>query len=77
MQLALIIDPGKCTSCKQCELACAYENEQTFNPAKSRIRIFDFHEEARLSLTHVPNVTKLGVNKRVRSMPSPQIMPQA
>lgn len=47
MQLALVIDPGKCTSCKQCEMACAYENEQTFNPAKSRIRIFDFHEEGR------------------------------
>ena len=47
MQRALVIDPGKCTGCKQCELACSYENEGVFNPAKSRIRVFDFHQNAR------------------------------
>ena len=47
MLKALVIDPGKCTGCKQCEMACSYENEGMFNPSKSRIRVFDFHEEAR------------------------------
>lgn len=47
MLKALVIDPGKCTGCKQCEMACSYENESVFNPAKSRIRVFDFHTEAR------------------------------
>ena len=47
MHKALVIDPGKCTGCKQCELACSYVKEGVFNPAKSRIRVFDFHHEAR------------------------------
>lgn len=47
MLKALVIDPGKCTGCKQCELACSLENEGVFNISKSRIRVFDFHEEAR------------------------------
>ena len=47
MQKALVIDPGKCTGCKQCELACSYEQEGTFNISKSRIRVFDFHHDAR------------------------------
>ena len=47
MLKALEIDPGKCTGCKQCEMACSYENEGEFNVAKSRIRVFDFHTEAR------------------------------
>ena len=47
MQKTLVIDPGKCTGCKQCELACSYIKEGTFNPSKSRIRVFDFHTEGR------------------------------
>ena len=47
MQRSLHIDPGKCTGCLQCELACSYENEGVFNPAKSRIKVFTFHEEGR------------------------------
>ncbi|MEL6288951.1 MAG: 4Fe-4S dicluster domain-containing protein, partial [Pseudomonadota bacterium] len=47
MQRALVIDPGKCTGCKQCELACSHVKEGSFNPAKSRIRVFDFHQKAR------------------------------
>jgi carbon-monoxide dehydrogenase iron sulfur subunit len=47
MLKALVIDPGKCTGCKQCEMACSYENEGVFNPARSRIRVFDFHQDAR------------------------------
>ena len=28
-------------------MACSYENEGVFAPAKSRIRVFDFHQDAR------------------------------
>jgi anaerobic carbon-monoxide dehydrogenase iron sulfur subunit len=48
MLKALVIDPGKCTGCKQCEMACSLENEGEFNVAKSRIRVFDFHEQGRM-----------------------------
>ena len=47
MLRSLLIDAGKCTGCVQCELACSLENEGIFNPAKSRIRIFTFHQEGR------------------------------
>ena len=47
MQKSLVIIPSKCTGCLQCELACSYENESIFNPAKSRIKIFDFHDKGR------------------------------
>ena len=47
MQRSLVIDPGKCTGCRQCEMACSFENEGVFNPAKSRIRVFTFDAEAR------------------------------
>ena len=39
---ALYIDSEKCTSCLQCEMACSFENEGNFNPARSRIKIFEF-----------------------------------
>ena len=47
MQKSLNIDPDKCTGCLQCELACSYDNENAFNPAKSRIKVFSFHEKGR------------------------------
>lgn len=47
MQRSLNIDPGKCTGCRQCEMACSYENEGVFNPSKSRIRVFTFDADAR------------------------------
>ena len=47
MQRPLNIDPLKCTGCLQCEMACSYENEGVFNPAKSRIRVFTFHDQGR------------------------------
>ena len=47
MQKSLHIDPGKCTNCLQCEMACSYINEGVFNPAKSRIKVFTFHDEGR------------------------------
>ena len=47
MQKSLLIDPAKCTSCLQCELACSFEHTGAFNPARSRIRIFEFEHGAR------------------------------
>ncbi|MBC7572997.1 MAG: 4Fe-4S dicluster domain-containing protein [Herminiimonas sp.] len=43
MQKSLHIDAYKCTGCMQCEMACSYENYGVFNPAKSRIKVFEFH----------------------------------
>ena len=42
MLKSLVIDPELCTGCQQCELACSYAHGQGFNPAKSRIKIYDF-----------------------------------
>lgn len=47
MQKALHIDIGKCTGCLQCETACSYDNEGSFNPSKSRIKVFNFHDDGR------------------------------
>ncbi len=47
MLKSLHIDAGKCTGCRQCEMACSYVNEGSFNPAKSRIKVFEFHAEGR------------------------------
>ena len=47
MLRALKIEPEKCTGCLQCELACSLENEGVMNPAKSRIKVFTFHQEGR------------------------------
>src|SRR3990172_2140667 len=44
MQKVLHIDPEKCTGCLQCEMACSFENYGVFATAKSRIKVFDFHE---------------------------------
>ncbi len=47
MQRSLNINPIKCTGCLQCEMACSFEKEGVFNPAKSRIRVFTFHDQGR------------------------------
>jgi Fe-S-cluster-containing hydrogenase component 2 len=47
MMKSLYLDPVKCTGCLQCEMACSYENTGTFNPAKSRIKVFAFEHEGR------------------------------
>ena len=47
MHKSLLIDPQKCTSCLQCELACSFEHDGVFNPARSRIRVFEFEHGAR------------------------------
>ena len=44
MLKSLQIEPEKCTGCLQCELACSYQAEGVFNPSKSRIKVFTFHE---------------------------------
>ncbi len=47
MQKMLHINADKCTGCLQCEMACSYENYGVFVPAKSRIKVFDFHDSGR------------------------------
>ncbi len=47
MLRALQLEPEKCTGCRQCEMACSFENEGAFNPSKSRIRVFGFEDEGR------------------------------
>ena len=49
MQKSLNIDPGKCTGCLQCEMACSYEHTGAFNPARSFIKVFTFHDEGRFA----------------------------
>lgn len=39
MKHVLTIDFAKCTGCRNCELACSIHHFNTFNPARSRIRI--------------------------------------
>lgn len=38
----LQITPNRCTGCMRCELACSYMQTETFQPAKSVIRISSF-----------------------------------
>jgi len=47
VQKSLYLNADKCTGCLQCEMACSYENYGVFNPAKSRIKIFDFDHSGR------------------------------
>jgi len=47
MLKSLQIEPEKCTGCLQCEMACSYIETGKYNPARSRIKIFTFHEEGR------------------------------
>lgn len=51
MTKGLQIDPIKCTSCLQCELACSNHHEGVFNPALSRIKVFEF-EHGRRSIPY-------------------------
>jgi anaerobic carbon-monoxide dehydrogenase iron sulfur subunit len=37
-------DFDKCTGCRVCELVCALENENTFDPRLSRIRVLQLHQ---------------------------------
>ena len=51
MQRSLHIDPELCTGCLQCEMACSFEHTGMFNPARSRIRVFEF-EHGRYSVPY-------------------------
>ena len=51
MLKSLIIDAGKCTSCLQCEMACSFEHTGAFNPARSKIKIFEI-EHGRRSIPY-------------------------
>ena len=42
MTTVLDINAELCTGCLQCELACSFEHTGSFNPAVSRIKVFDF-----------------------------------
>ena len=37
-------DFDKCTGCRVCELVCALENEKTFDPKLSRIKVLGFNQ---------------------------------
>lgn len=39
MSKMLIVDPGKCTSCRLCELACSERNAGCFRPTRSNIQV--------------------------------------
>ena len=41
----LAIDPGRCTNCRMCELACSFSKTGEFGLLKSRIRVHPFPEE--------------------------------
>jgi len=47
MLRSLHIDPQKMHGLSACEMACSMVNEGAFNPSKSRIKVFSFHEEGR------------------------------
>jgi len=47
MEKALVLDSGLCTGCEQCEVACSTVHEGVSNPATSRIKVFNFHDEGR------------------------------
>ncbi|OYT62054.1 4Fe-4S ferredoxin [Methanosarcinales archaeon ex4572_44] len=39
MKHTLLFDHGKCTGCRMCELACSFEHNGEFSPARSRISV--------------------------------------
>ena len=49
MLRSLQLESENAIGCLQCEMACSYENEGVFNPSKSRIKVFTFHEEGRFA----------------------------
>ncbi|MBP11388.1 MAG: (Fe-S)-binding protein [Acidiferrobacteraceae bacterium] len=51
MARSLAMEPDKCTGCLQCEIACSFEHEGVFNPARSRIRVFEF-QHGRLAVPY-------------------------
>ncbi|PDM26105.1 4Fe-4S ferredoxin [Candidatus Bathyarchaeota archaeon B24-2] len=44
-QRIMVVDPGKCTGCRLCELICSFYHYKEFNPLRSRIRVIKFEEK--------------------------------
>ena len=45
--LRLRVDEERCTGCESCVLTCSFEHEGVFNPARSRIKVFEFEHGRR------------------------------
>lgn len=41
----IVVFQERCTACRECEMACSFQHENTFVPALSRIRVQDFYDE--------------------------------
>ncbi len=48
MKNLLLIDGDKCTGCSMCVLACSFTKTNSFNPARSRIRLINQEEEGEI-----------------------------
>ncbi len=44
-QKTLVVDPQKCTGCRQCEMVCSYAHEGAYSPVLSRVRVVKFEEK--------------------------------
>jgi Fe-S-cluster-containing hydrogenase component 2 len=44
MQKTIVVDPKKCTGCRECEVSCSVKNEGLVNPYRARISVVDFEE---------------------------------
>ena len=45
MAKVLMIHPDKCTGCRNCELACSFEQEGNFRPGATRVHTFTWERE--------------------------------
>ncbi len=41
----IVVDPGKCVSCRSCEVACSFKRHRTFAPSRARIQAVSFEDE--------------------------------
>ena len=41
----IMINPDKCTGCKNCELACSFVHERQFRPGASRVQAYTWERE--------------------------------
>jgi anaerobic carbon-monoxide dehydrogenase iron sulfur subunit len=45
MARVLMIHPDKCTGCRNCELACSFQQEGSFRPGATRVHVFTWERE--------------------------------
>jgi anaerobic carbon-monoxide dehydrogenase iron sulfur subunit len=45
MAKVLMINPDKCTGCRNCELACSFAHEHQFRPGATRVHAFTWERE--------------------------------